>query len=45
MCVAAGFAQSLTLVVQEYLIKGQLSIVEYMAMLGFNGAIAGSIQL
>ena len=45
MCIASGFAQSLSLVGEEFLIKGQLSIIEYMAMIGFGGAIAASVQL
>ena len=45
LCIASGFAQSLSLVTEEFIIKGQLSVVEYMAMLGFGGAIVTSIQL
>ena len=42
---AGGFTQSLSLVMEEFIIKGQLSVVEYMAMLGFGGAIVTSTQL
>lgn len=45
LCIASAFAQSLSLVGEEFLIKGRLSIVEYMAMLGFGGTIVASIQL
>ena len=45
LCIASGFAQSLSLVMEEFMIKGQLSVIEYMAMLGFGGAIVTSIQL
>ena len=45
LCIAGAFAQSLSLVGEEFIIKGELIIIEYMAMLGFGGAIAASIQL
>ncbi|XP_065907708.1 solute carrier family 35 member F2-like isoform X2 [Dysidea avara] len=45
LCIIAALAQCLSLVGQEFLIKEEISIVDFMAMLGFSGTLAASIQL
>ena len=45
MCIIAALAQSISLVGEEFLIKEEISIIDYMAMLGFSGALVSSIQL
>jgi len=45
LCIIAALAQSISLVGEEFLIKEEISIVDFMAMLGFSGALASSIQL
>jgi len=41
----AALAQCISIVGQEFLIKEEISIVDYMAMLGFSGTLLASIQL
>ena len=45
LCIFAALAQCLSLVRQEFLIKEEISIVDFMAMLGFSGTLVASIQL
>jgi len=45
LCIASGFLFALTTVSEELLIKGKLSIVDFMAFIGFSGAIVSGIQL
>jgi len=44
LCIIAALAQSINLVGEEFLIK-EISIIDYLAMLGFGGTVASSIQL
>ncbi|XP_065908534.1 solute carrier family 35 member F2-like isoform X2 [Dysidea avara] len=45
LCVIAALAQCISIVGEEFLIKEEISIIDFMAMLGFSGALASSIQL
>ncbi|XP_065907997.1 solute carrier family 35 member F2-like isoform X1 [Dysidea avara] len=45
LCILAALAISISLVGEEFLIKGKIGIIDYMAMLGFSGALIASIQL
>jgi len=45
LCIASGFLFALTTVSEEFLIKGKLGIVDFMAFFGFNGATVSGIQL
>ena len=45
LCIISALAQSIGLVGEEFLIKEEISIIDYLAMLGFGGAVASSIQL
>jgi len=45
LCILAALAISISLVGEEFLIKEEIGITDYMAMLGFSGAVIASIQL
>ncbi|XP_065907126.1 solute carrier family 35 member F1-like isoform X2 [Dysidea avara] len=45
LCILAALAQCISLVCEEFLIKEEIGIIDYMAMLGFSGALASSIQM
>ena len=45
LCVGSGFLFALTTVSEELLIKRNLGIIEFLAMLGFSGTAVSSIQL
>ena len=45
ICVCAGFSYAVLSVGQEFMIKGTLSVLEFMAMLSFSGAVITGIQL
>ncbi|XP_065908911.1 solute carrier family 35 member F2-like [Dysidea avara] len=45
LCILAALAQCLSLVGQEFLIKEEISVIDFMALLGFSGTLAASIQL
>ena len=45
LCVGAGLLFALTIVGEEFLIKGKLSINDFNAFLGFSGAIISGIQM
>ena len=45
LCVASGILFSLTIVIEELLIKGKINIIDYLAFLGFTGTVVSSIQL
>ena len=45
VCVGAGFCGASVIVGEEFLIKGKMSMLEFMAMLSFSGAIIAGIQL
>ena len=45
LCIGSGFLFALTTVSEELLIKGNLGIIEFLAMLGFSGTAVSSIQL
>ena len=45
LCIMAALAQCISIVGQEFLIKEEIGIIDYMAMLGFSGTLLASIQL
>jgi len=45
LCVCAGFSYAALSVGQEFMIKRTLSVLEFMAMLSFSGAVITGIQL
>ena len=45
LCIGSGVLFALTTVSEELLIKGNLSIFDFLALLGFSGTIVSSIQL
>ena len=45
LCVGSGLFYALTTVSEELLIKGELTIPEFLAFLGFSGAVVSSIQM
>ena len=45
LCVGSGFLYALTTVSEELLIKRNLGIIDFLAMLGFSGTAVSGIQL
>ena len=45
LCIGSGFLFALTTVSEELLIKKELQIFEFLALLGFSGTAVSSIQL
>ena len=45
LCVGSGVLFALTTVSEELLIKGEIGIFDFLALLGFSGTVISSIQL
>ena len=45
LCVGSGVLFALTTVGEELLIKGEIGIIDFLALLGFSGTVVSSIQL
>ena len=45
ICIGGGFCAAVITVGEEFLIKEKMSMLEFMAMLSFNGAIITGIQV
>ena len=44
-CIGGGFCVAVITVGEEFLIKGKMSVLEFLAMLSFSGAIISGIQV
>ncbi|XP_065907818.1 solute carrier family 35 member F1-like [Dysidea avara] len=45
ICIGAGFCVAVITVGEEFMIKGEISVLDFMAMLSFSGAIITGIQV
>ena len=45
LCIGSGVLFALTTVSEELLIKEEIDIIDFLALLGFSGTVVSSIQL
>ena len=45
LCIGSGILFALTTVSEELLIKGKISIIDFLAFLGFSGTFVSCIQM
>ena len=45
ICIAGGLGVAVANVGEEVVIKGELSVLDFTALLGFSGAIVSGIQM
>ena len=45
ICIVGGFGAAVANVGEEVVIKGELSVLDFTALIGFSGAIVSGIQM